>query len=146
MSQRLTITREWLEAHHIVDISKDGVVTAVDRRGDRYVIKPVITTKKTRYGIKQYHLIPLYDKDERLRQLEAYKARGTYASGMRTYVLSRFIWAWHYGECPNDMDVDHINNDSLDDRLDNLQLLTRADNLRKRKGHMNQFENSLRGE
>ena len=146
MSQRLTITREWLEAHHIIDISKDGVVTAVDRRGDNYIIKPVITTKKSRYGMKQYHLLPLYDKDEYLRQKEAYKPRGAIAVGMRTYVLARCIWAWHYGECPNDMDVDHINNNSLDDRLDNLQLLTRADNLRKRKGHMNQWESSYRGD
>ena len=142
MSQRLTITREWLEAHHIIDISKDGVVTAIDRRGNEYVIKPIITTKKTRYGTKQYHLIPLYDKEERERQRKA--SNGAYASGSRTYVLSRFIWAWHHGECPNDLDVDHINNNSLDDRLENLQLLTRADNLRKRKGYMNQYESSYR--
>ena len=138
MGRRTTLTKEWLQAHNIVDISRDGIVTAVDRRGERYVIKPVITGKSTRYNLKQYQLLPLYDREERERQKISYKERGTYPAGTKLVVLSRAIYAWYYGECPGDMDVDHINNDSLDNRIENLQLLTRSENLAKRKGHMNQ--------
>ena len=52
------------------------------------------------------------------------------------------MWAWFYGMVPANLDVDHINCNSLDDRLENLQLLTRAENLAKRKGHRNQYEKS----
>lgn len=144
MGRRATITREWLEAHHIIDISKDGVVTAMDRQGREYIIKPLTTSKSTRYNVKQYHLLPIYDKEERQRQKEAYKEKGTYPAGTKLIMLSRAIYAWHYGECPGDMDVDHKNNDSLDDRIRNLQLLTRSENLAKRKGHRNQHEKSYR--
>lgn len=44
----------------------------------------------------------------------------------------RLIWAYHYGEVPENMDVDHINNNCFDNRLENLQLLTREENIKKR--------------
>ena len=46
--------------------------------------------------------------------------------------LSRFIYAWFKNIAPADMDVEHLNNDPLDNRLENLRLSTRTDNLRKR--------------
>ena len=46
--------------------------------------------------------------------------------------LSRFIYAWFKGDIPDGYVVDHINNDSFDNRPENLQLLTVGDNLKKR--------------
>ena len=51
--------------------------------------------------------------------------------------LHRAIWAWHHGEVPEGMVVDHINNkhSRLEDyHLDNLQLLTPKENLAKERG------------
>ena len=49
-----------------------------------------------------------------------------------TYSLARVIYAWYRGEVPADMDCDHIDDNPFNNKLENLQLLTRAENLQKR--------------
>lgn len=50
----------------------------------------------------------------------------------KVYQNSRLVWAYHKGEWPPEgMVVDHINGDTLDDRIENLQLLYEADNIRR---------------
>lgn len=45
---------------------------------------------------------------------------------------ARYLMAEHLGELiDDDMTVDHINNNCLDDRIENFQLLSRIDNARK---------------
>lgn len=48
---------------------------------------------------------------------------------------SRVVWMIHYGEIPDGMEVDHIDHDRLNDKIENLRLVTRkvnAKNLSKR--------------
>lgn len=49
------------------------------------------------------------------------------------YKRNRLTWIWHNGAIPDEMLVDHINDKKADDRIENLQLLSHADNLRKGK-------------
>lgn len=56
-----------------------------------------------------------------------------------TFPLQRVIYAWYYDLCPADKDVDHVDNDTLNNHPDNLQLLTRAENLAKRYEKNNQY-------
>ena len=46
---------------------------------------------------------------------------------------ARYLWEEHNGKIPDGYEVDHINNDKTDDRLENLQLLTREENIKKFK-------------
>ena len=49
--------------------------------------------------------------------------------------LHRQIWVDAYGKIPDGFTIDHINNDKLDNRIENLQLLTRSEN--SAKGRVN---------
>lgn len=50
----------------------------------------------------------------------------------KTLRLNRIVWEAFNGDIPDGMVVDHINFDRADNRLSNLQLLSRGDNSRKR--------------
>ncbi len=56
-----------------------------------------------------------------------------YKDGKRKqYRLPRLIWETFRGRIPDGFHVDHIDNDQTNNRLDNLQVLSLADNNRKR--------------
>lgn len=42
------------------------------------------------------------------------------------------VWCWHYGEWPSDQ-IDHINGDRSDNRIENLRVVTRSGNLKNAK-------------
>lgn len=86
-----------------------------------------------------YKTIAIYDRDKNGKMIKIIPKNsrpGYYIYKTRTIGLHRAMWAWFYGEVPDGMVVDHINNqhENLDDyRLDNLQLLTPAENLEKER-------------
>ena len=52
------------------------------------------------------------------------------------YYTHRIIWLWHHGYLP-EYDIDHINKDKCDNRIENLRETTRLCNLRNAKDHKN---------
>ena len=56
-----------------------------------------------------------------------------YNRRMYTLQLSRVIYAWYCQEVPEGYHVDHIDNDSENNNINNLQLLTPTENNLKRK-------------
>ncbi len=49
-------------------------------------------------------------------------------------LVHRIIWEMHYGPVPEGMDLDHINGIRNDNRIENLRIATRAENLWNKLG------------
>lgn len=45
------------------------------------------------------------------------------------YYLHRIIWKMMIGHIPDEMEIDHINGNSLDNRIENLRLVNRSQNM-----------------
>jgi len=58
------------------------------------------------------------------------------AFGRRIYV-HRAVWIWHHGTIPDGMEVDHIDRDPRNCRIENLRLRTHAGNLMNRTAQKN---------
>jgi hypothetical protein len=50
-----------------------------------------------------------------------------------TYLAHRLAWALHYGEDPGELSVDHIDKDTLNNRIENLRLATLAEQNKNRR-------------
>lgn len=46
-----------------------------------------------------------------------------------TYKVHRLVWETHNGPIPDNLQINHINEDKLDNRLSNLNLMTPAENV-----------------
>jgi hypothetical protein len=52
----------------------------------------------------------------------------------KIYRLHRVIWLWHYGEWPEN-EIDHINRIPLDNRIENLRVVTHLENSQNHSIH-----------
>ena len=61
-----------------------------------------------------------------------YRVAALSIDGKKRMILAhRIIWNIHYGKIPDGMIIDHINNDSLDNRIENLQCITQSENIKR---------------
>jgi hypothetical protein len=82
----------------------------------------------------------LWTKDRKGHARKGKKAGGFHSRGYITicvndaeYLAHRLAWAMHYGEIPENMQIDHINGDRSDNRISNLRLATHEENCRNSK-------------
>ena len=137
MAYATNLTKELLQANGITEITKDGRIF----KGEKEIFPHWIPGNKPYLGLIIYerdengHLIPGKDRIYKYKKIDGsiseYKS---WQAKQRTLGLHRIMWAWHYGEVPEGMVVDHIDNKHetlYDYRLENLQLLTPKENVNK---------------
>lgn len=122
-------------------------ITEITENGEVY--RGEVKLNVFKLGTQSYSAIQIYDRDKDGNLIKipvkrhfkgCKKPTDTYMYKLRTIGLHRAMWAWHYGEVPEGMVVDHINNQHAnieDYKLDNLQLLTPAENVSKDKPQNN---------
>lgn len=68
------------------------------------------------------------------RRKKGFRAKGTIKldGNKKSQPLSRYIYELKHGKIPEGMLIDHINHDTLDNRIKNLRLATRSENNRNR--------------
>lgn len=52
----------------------------------------------------------------------------------KTYLIHRLVWLWHGNKLEKTMEIDHINRDRADNKIENLRQVTRAANLENQTG------------
>lgn len=105
---------------------EDGKVYQWSNKIKDYVeldIVPVVN--KPKYGKERTYMTVYYYKKEKHL--------------MYPLALHRLIYVWYKGDIPKGYVVDHIDNNQLNNDPDNLQLLTRGENVKKNNNGHNQF-------
>lgn len=121
---RITKSRKFLEEDLRI-VEKDNKFFQQTVRCGLKEIKPYIMTTKHKYGkATSYEYVVIYNYKTHKQTILSYHS---------------FLYAWYKGEVPAGYDVDHIDGDSLNNHIDNLQILTRKENLAKRGGAKNQY-------
>lgn len=129
------LTKEDLQTLGITDVHKDGTVYVHGTQKNPYKV-----TAEHKYGNDvTYLVISLYDYSTKVpitRKVRSKSGKVYYVKNwsykVRNIPLGRLVYAWFKGEVEGNLDVDHIDGDPFNNHLDNLQAITRRENLAKR--------------
>lgn len=129
--KKYELTKEKLIGLGITDVKEDGTIYSKDGMKTTYIV-----TGKHKYGKdRKYSVIVLTDIFRPKRK----DCRGWTSHPQTNIIVSNIVWVWFNGQIPQGYDVDHIDNNPLNNKLSNLQLLTRQENLAKRGCGRNQY-------
>ena len=100
---------------------------------DEYLVRHYSRNKRSLKRSLKVIKVSLIGKNHPYGNNCMYKAYLFHENG-KAYTISehRLVYAWFKDDIPANYDVDHIDGDKMNNRLDNLQLLTRKENLAKR--------------
>lgn len=86
---------------------------------------------KAKKAKKSYLRVSFYSAEVYKNTPEEERTRST---GTMTFLVHVLNYVWNRGDRPEGFIVDHIDNNQLNNNIDNLQLLTPAENLAKERG------------
>lgn len=101
-------------------ITEDGRVISLKRKGITKELKPQHATKSK----KGYYQVRLFNEE-----------------GGKLHYVHRLVWETYRGEIPKGLTIDHIDNDTSNNNVDNLKTVTRRANTKK---YQNNRPNNLR--
>ena len=130
-----TLTKQDLQKLGVTDVRRDGTVYVHGTKKSPYKI-----TAKHKYGNDcTYLAIALQDYSRKVNTIQKVRRKSgklyvapSWAYAVKTVPLGRLVMAWYKSEVPGNMDVDHIDGDPFNNHIDNLQMITRRENLAKR--------------
>lgn len=123
-----------LEEYGITHITEDGHIFAGDHE-----MKQSIAVKKGKYKLQQpYARVTFSDKTKKLYYTNK-KGKEYWTYAPICILVSRAIYAWYHGEVPAGYEIDHIDNDTSNNHLHNLRLLTKDENLARKRVSRNQY-------
>lgn len=121
------LTKAMLEELGVVDVLGDRILIRDTGRTrgmyvecDNRAIYPSLSKQTDKKGNLRYisTTICIYNPKEK-----SYKS----------FSHHKLLWAWHYGYCPDGYEIDHINTNPLDNRLENLRLVSLSENGKNRR-------------
>lgn len=119
------MTRQYFIDNCKVCDTPDGIMRWSNRFKKLIPIKLTPNTTKHPYGKnKTYMMVSFYDIPNKKGFSIPYH---------------RFIWIWTYGDIPKGYDIDHLDGNSLNNDISNLMVLSRKENIARRKGKKNQY-------
>ena len=114
------------------DLMELGIDVCRNEKGEYLVRHYSRNNRSLERSLKVIKVSIIY-KRHQYGKTTSYKAYLFHENG-KAYTISehRLVYAWFKEDVPAKYDVDHIDGDTMNNSLDNLQLLTRKENLAKR--------------
>lgn len=137
---REDFTKEKLISLGITHVTEDGHVFMGEKEMRQSEINKSAKYKKQ----KPYLGVCLSDKSRKVYNKKYGENWYTYASVI--IPVHRAVYAWYHDIIPANYDVDHIDDNRLNNNLSNLQLLTREQNNQKKLYSRNQYTYNLTDE
>lgn len=136
------LTKQQLIELGVTDVTKDGKVF---KNGVECKIK--ILVNKYKHSTKTYQ-VPVVQFVDKSKKIPFVTKDGYNSYTYRTFNISvaRIMFVWFVRDIEYGEQVDHIDNNPLNNTLDNLQVLTQKENLRKKGISRNQFTWNLTDE
>ena len=130
-----TLTKEDLQKLGVTDVRRDGTVYVHGTKKS-----PTKLTTRHKYGNDVTYLaIALQDYSRKVPTIQKVLRKSgklytapSWAYAVKTVPLGRLVMAWYKNEVPGNMDVDHIDGNPFNNHIDNLQMITRRENLARR--------------
>lgn len=121
MKSKQKITKQQLiEIYGIHDVTDTGI-KRINKKGKEKQLKTCIGLQINKNGSfkyihTQFHINPVLPDNTPLNTN-----------------LAKLIYIWHYGEIPAGLVIDHINQNPLDCRIENLRLVSEEENLKNKR-------------
>lgn len=136
------LTKQQLIDLGVTDVTKDGKVF---KNGVECKIQ--ILKNKYKHSTKTYQVpvVQFMDKSKKY-PIVTKDGYNSYAYGVMNIAVARIMFVWFIRDIEYGEQIDHIDNNPLNNTLDNLQVLTQEENLKKKGISRNQYTWSLTDE